>query len=288
MVNFNGDLLPDSNHFLDHQNRGLQFGDVLSERVRYTGSVLLFWEAHYFRLMASMRQLRMEIPMEFTLEFLQEEVLKTLTASGSIETPCQIGITVFRRNGTGYLPPSLGISYVIDFTPLDSAEFPQDSPGLVADLFKDYYLQADGLSRLPHNMKLPWVLAAVYADENDFDTCLLVNHRKEIALGLHGNLFLRKGEELKTPPLSDGCSDDILRKFLLKQDWKDMPYNLQEGHISPFELQQADELFMLDISLGVCSITRYRKANYSREAAAFVLDMINGYIRERAQADGGL
>jgi branched-chain amino acid aminotransferase len=282
MVNFNGDLLPDSNHFLDHQNRGLQFGDVLSERLRYTGSVLLFWEAHYFRLMASMRQLRMEIPMEFTLEYLQEEVLKTLTASGSREVPCEISITVFRRNGGRYLPPSPGISYVIDASPLESAQFPQDSPGLVADLFKDYYLQADGLSRLPHNMKLPWVLAAVYANENDFDTCLLVNHRKEIALGLHGNLFLRKGQELKTPPLTDGCSDDILRKFLLKQEWKDLPYELSEAHISPFELQQADELFMLDISSGVSSITRYRKATYTREAAAFVLDMINRYIRENA------
>ncbi len=282
MVNFNGDLLPDSNHFLNHQNRGLQFGDVLCERVRYTGSVLLYWEAHYFKLMASMRQLRMEIPMEFTLEYLQEEILKTLTASGSTGAPSEIGITVFRRNGGGYLAPSQGISYVIDCILLESAEFPQDSPGLVADLFKDYYLQADGLSRLPHNMKLPWVLAAVYADENDFGTCLLVNYRKEIALGLHGNLFLRKGQEIKTPPLTDGCSDDILRQFLLKQEWKDRPYELQEAHISPFELQQADELFMLDISSGVSSITRYRKANYTREAATFVLDMINGYIREHA------
>jgi branched-chain amino acid aminotransferase len=281
MVNFNGDLLPDSNHFLNGQNRGLQFADALSERLRYTGSVLLFWEAHYFRLMASMRQLRMEIPMEFTLEHLQEEVLKTLTASGRAETPCEIGITVFRQSGTGFLPPSQSISYVIDCVSLESAEFPQDSPGLVADLFKDYYLQADGLSQLPHNMKLPWVLAAIYADENDFDTCLLVNHRKEIAQGLHGNLFLRKGQELKTPPLSDGCSDDILRKFLLKQEWKDMPYELHETHISPFELQQADELFMLDISKGVSSITQYRKAKYSREAATFILNMINGHIQEQ-------
>lgn len=281
MVNFNGDLLPDSNHFLNHHNRGLQFGDVLSERIRYTGAALLFWEAHYFRLMASMRQLRMEIPMEFTLEYLQEEILKTLKASGRADVPCEIGITVFRKSGDGFLPPSLGISYVIDGIPLETAEFPEDSRGLVADLFKDYYLQADGLSQLPHNMRVPWVLAAIYAKENDFDTCLLVNHRKEIALGLHGNLFLRKGQEIKTPPLSDGCSDDILRKFLLKQDWNEMPYELLETHISPFELQQADELFMLDISTGVSSITQYRKAKYTREAATFVLNMINGFIRER-------
>lgn len=282
MVNFNGDLLPDTSHFLNHQNRGLQLGDALSQRVRYTGSVLLFWEAHYFKLMASMRQLRMDIPMEFTLEFLQDEILKTLSASGSSKSPCEIGITVFRRSGEGFLPPSKEISFVIDFTSISTPEFPSDTPGLVADLFKDYFLQADGLSQLPHNMKLPWVLAAIYADENDLDTCLMVNQRKEVALGIHGNLFLRKGEEIKTPPISDGCTDDILRKFLLNQDIEDAPYQLMEAHISPFELQQADELFMLDISSGVSSISQYRKARYTREAATWVLKMINGYIQEQS------
>ena len=282
MVNFNGDLLPESSHFLNHQNRGLQFGDALSERIRYTGRTLLFWDAHYFRLMAAMRQLRMEIPMEFTLEYLQEEVFKTLNASGRLSAPGEINITIFREGGGHILPQPSKVQYLIVSEPLVKAEFSSDTPGLIADLFKDYYLQADGLARLPHISRLPFILAAIYAAENDLDTCLILNHRKEIALGLHGNLFLRKGSEIKTPPLSGGCSDDMLRKLLIGLNWKEIPYKLVETDISPFELQQADELFMADISTGISSITQYRKASYSREAAALVTEMVNGFIRDHS------
>ncbi|MDM9632208.1 aminotransferase class IV [Robiginitalea aurantiaca] len=279
MVNFNGDLLPDSSHFLNHKNRGLQFGDALSERIRYTGRTLLFWEEHYFRLMASMRQLRMEIPMEFTLEHLEEEILKTIEASGRAGDPNEISVTVFRAEGTGLLPDTLLVSFIIDVAPLSKAEYTLKTPGLKADLFKDYYVQADGLSRLPHNSKLPLVLASIFARENGYGTCLILNHRKEIALGLHGNLFYRKGTEIKTPPLSNGCPDGILRKFLLKQSWENTPYQLTEADISPFELQQADELFMTDISTGITAIGQYRKAQYTLEAALFTSKMINEFVR---------
>jgi branched-chain amino acid aminotransferase len=99
-----------------------------------------------------------------------------------------------------------------------------------------------------------------------------------VALGLHGNLFLRKGTEIKTPPLSGGCPDGILRKFLLGRDWERTGFRLSEGEISPFELQQADELFMVDTALGVSPVAKYRKAEFGREAAAAATVMINGAI----------
>ncbi len=279
MVNYNGDLLPETTHFLNHDNRGLQYGDALTERVRHTGATLAFWEDHYFRLMASMRQLRMEIPMEFTPELLEGEIQKTIGASGLSVAPSEVCITIFRNRGKGLLPGSRDVSYVISVTALEHALYPDDGPGLVADLFKDYYIQADGLARLPHNGKLPLVLASIYADENDLDTCLILNHRKEVALGLHGNLFLRKGDEIRTPPLSGGCPDGVLRKFLLGRNWGETRYRLSEADISPFELQQADELFMVDTSYGITSITNYRKAAFGREAATVATAMINEALK---------
>ena len=282
MINFNGDLLADTHHFLNHTNRGLRYGDALTEFVRYSGSALQFWESHYFRLMAAMRQLRMEIPMEFTLENLEQEIMKTIEASGSLEVPNKVSITVFRNEGEDLLPESLTVSFIIQTSLLENAVYVLDSPKLKADLFKDYYLQADGLARLPHNNRLPLVLASIYARENGFDTCLILNHRKEVCMGLNGNLFLRKGTEVKTPPLTGGCPDGILRQFLLKQSWDHTPYHLKEENISPFELQQADELFMIDIASGINSIGHYRKATYSGEAALYFGNMINRYLRESA------
>ena len=66
MINFNGELLSDQQAKLSVFNRGLAFGDALFETLKSLNGKLLFWEDHYFRLMASMRILRMEIPMTFT------------------------------------------------------------------------------------------------------------------------------------------------------------------------------------------------------------------------------
>ena len=69
MLNFNGDLLFEENIKLSTKNRGFTYGDSIFETIKVQNGKIIFWEDHYFRLMASMRMLRMKIPMEFTLEY---------------------------------------------------------------------------------------------------------------------------------------------------------------------------------------------------------------------------
>ena len=76
MININGKLLFEQNIKLSTENRGFKYGDAIFETIKVSNNRIIFWEDHYFRLMASMRMLRMKIPMEFTLEFLQKEILK--------------------------------------------------------------------------------------------------------------------------------------------------------------------------------------------------------------------
>ena len=47
------------------KTRGLLYGDAVFETIKGVNGQLFFWEDHYFRLMASMRILRMDIPMHF-------------------------------------------------------------------------------------------------------------------------------------------------------------------------------------------------------------------------------
>ena len=57
------------------QNRAFLYGDGVFETVKVINNKILFLEDHYFRLMASMRVIRMEIPMNFTMEYLEEQIL---------------------------------------------------------------------------------------------------------------------------------------------------------------------------------------------------------------------
>ena len=74
MINSNGSLLNVDSTLLSN-NRGFLYGDAVFETLKICNGKILFWEDHYFRLMASMRILRMEIPMNFTLEYLENQVI---------------------------------------------------------------------------------------------------------------------------------------------------------------------------------------------------------------------
>ena len=69
MVNINGTLYQDFEANIPTNNRGLAYGDSVFETIKFNNNKPVFWEAHYFRLMASMRILRMEIPMHLHQSF---------------------------------------------------------------------------------------------------------------------------------------------------------------------------------------------------------------------------
>ena len=59
-------------------NRAFLYGDAVFETIKIIDNKILFLEDHYFRLMSSMRILRMEIPMNFTMEFFESEILNAI------------------------------------------------------------------------------------------------------------------------------------------------------------------------------------------------------------------
>jgi len=59
------------------------------------------------------------------------------------------------------------------------------------------------------------VVGSVFAKENGYDNCLLLNNQKQVVEALNGNLFLVSGTTIKTPPLKEGCLNGILRKKLI-------------------------------------------------------------------------
>lgn len=278
MVNFNGKLHPDDSNIFQYGNRGLRYGDALFETMRYVNGSLFFWEDHYFRLMASMRILRMEIPMEFTLEFLEEEISKTVKENG-LENGARVRLTVFRNDGGKYLPSTNDVSYLIDMDALESPFYLVDEGKYEVELFKDYYVNKDMLSNLKTANKLLNVVASVFARENGYDNCLLVNNDKQVVEATNGNFFLVKDNKVKTPPLSDGCLDGIIRKKLIEIIAASEDIQLEEESISPFELQKADELFITNSIQGIVSISKYRKKEYGNNTAKSLLGKLNAKAR---------
>jgi len=143
------------------------------------------------------------------------------------------------------------------------------------ELFKDHYVGSGLLSTIKSNNRAVNVLGSIYAKENDYHNCLLLNEKKSVVEALNGNLFLVSGSKIKTPPLTDGVLNGIIRKQLLEIIKKTEDYELEEASISTFELQKADELFITNIAVGIQPVSKYRKKNYNSVVAKNLLSKLN-------------
>ncbi|MEH6765051.1 MAG: aminotransferase class IV [Aequorivita antarctica] len=275
MVNLNGTLIANEKATLAIDNRGLNYGDAVFETLRFSGGKIYFWEDHYFRLMASMRILRMEIPMNFTMEFLEEEILRTITSPEKEGVSLRVKLLVWRKTGGKYTPITNDIEYVISFEKLDAPFYTLNETDYEVELFKDHYITSGLLSTLKTNNRLINILGSIFAKENDYQNCLLLNENKQVVEALNGNLFLVSGNTIKTPPLKDGCLNGILRKQLISILKLMQDFTLEEASISPFELQKADEIFITNTIQGIVPITKYRKKEFRNEVAKQLLPKLN-------------
>ena len=281
MVNFNGNLVSSQDTLFTSENRGYKYGDALFETLKVVNGKIFFWEDHYFRLMASMRIMRMDIPMSFTMEFLENEILKTIEANDLLSFSARVRLNIDRGEGGKYLPSENSkVTYSIITEGFDEPFYTvKEGQTYEVDLYKDFFIAPGLLSGLKSNNKAIQVIGSIYAKENDLSNCLVLNTNKSVIEALNGNLFLVKGDKIKTPPLEDGCLKGVMRQQVLEVLSKDVNLYIEEASISPFELQKADELFITNVIQGIVPITKYRKKTYGCQLAKDLTNKLNARIR---------
>lgn len=275
MINFNGNLVAQSNENIE-QNRGFLYADAVFETLKVLDGKVLFLEDHYFRLMASMRILRMEIPLEFTLEYLESEILKTINALNL--NNARVRLTVFRNGEGRYLPEQRTVSFVI-VAESTGTVYVNAAGKYEVELFKDFHVSKHLLSTLKTTSCLINITASIFAQENDYENCLLINDEKNVIEAINGNIFVIKDKVISSPPITDGCKNGIIRKKLIEIIDKTENLTFKERSISPFELQKADEIFITNIAVGIQSVTQYRKKMFTNAIANNLLMKLNAQIK---------
>ena len=233
MINFNGKIIGISDQLTN--NRGFLYGDAVFETLIIFNNKILFWEDHYFRLMSSMRIIRLDIPDKYTPDFFKENIIKNYSN--------------YELNKGHY----------------------------EVDLFKDYYLDNQLISSIKSNNKVINVVASIYASENGFDNCILLNKDKLVCEFINSNLFVIKEGKIYTPNLKSGCLNGVVRKNLFKI-LSSSSFELYEQDLSTFDITQSDEIFGTNIAQGIFSITKFRKKNYDCSQTKKIITMLNDSI----------
>jgi branched-chain amino acid aminotransferase len=269
MINFNGELYTKDTLNLPYNNRAFLYGDALFETLKYHNNSIEFFEDHYFRLMASMRMLRMEIPVFFSLDFLKNEILKTLKANNLLIA--RIRLQVFRKSGGLYMPKSNDINFLIE----TSVFSPSTRKRYEIDVFKDYQVFSGTLSNLKTTNRIINVISSIYANENNLDDCILLNEKKNVVETTKANIFLVKGNQVLTPSLTEGCIKGIMRKKVIEEINRIGMYELIETEISPFEIQKSEAVFITNSIIGIQPVTKYRKKLFNTSIVELVTENFN-------------
>ena len=274
MINFNGKITDLSDQLIN--NRAFLYGDAVFETLIIFNDKILFWEDHYFRLMSSMRIIRLDIPDKYTPEFFKENIIKihnNISQTGN----SRIRINIYRSSGGKYKPEKNTPSFIISCESINYNTYKLNKGHYEVDLYKDYYLDNQLISSIKSNNKIINVVASIYASENGFNNCILLNKDKLVSEFINSNLFIIKDEKIYTPTLKSGCLNGVLRKNLFKI-LSSSSFELCEQDLSTFDITQSDEIFGTNIAQGIFSVTKFRKKNYDCSKTKKIITMLNNFI----------
>lgn len=243
----------------DLRNRAFLFGDAVKVSFFIRNSKLIMAEECYFFLMASMRKMRMNIPLSYTLEFFQNLFTENAVSKGVSNGI--INFLVYRNADEKPLQKS-GISFWFDVAEINDVL--QIQGDFEMDLIKEISVNTNLLSNIrvhcPEN-----VYAEIYAKENDLDDGILLNPNKRIARSIFGNLLFLEGDAIKIPKQSEGAYISPLMENFITFVHKSNLAKIEQAEMIAFESQKADEILMISDEKGIFTVSKIRNKTFGSE-----------------------
>lgn len=244
------------------QNRSFKYGDGLFESMVMFSNEIPLLQAHYERLIRGMSMLKMTIPDYLMPDFLQNHIL-TIAEEKQVNHAF-IRLLVFRDSEGKYTPKTNQAGILLEIYEIENQEFVLNAKGLTIDIFTEIPKPINSLSSVKTNNCLLYVLAGIFAKEQQLDDCLLINTNRNIIESATANLFLVKDKICITPPLSDACLPGVMRKKVMKTI-QEKGLQLIEKSLTIPDLLAADELFLTNAVRGIRWVKQFRDKVYANQ-----------------------
>ncbi len=257
----NRQLVTEAQICLSPNNRGFRYADGFFETLKVVNGTIPLENLHLERLYSSLDSLKFDAKtfpdaLELTTQ------IKHLVEQNNLEKSARIRITIFAGNGLLYEVNNRIPNYIIQTSPLANSYYPINDVGLNISFFKDAVKPFDYYSHLKSNNFLPYVMASLWAKEQQLDDALLLNSSKTVADSTIANLFIVKDGIIKTPPLSDGPVAGVMRRYLIDCFKKNkIPYS--EASLNIDDILEASEVFLTNAISGIRWVKQIRNSQYS-------------------------
>lgn len=207
----NGALTTEFTPDLDHL--GFSLAEGLYEVIRVAGGRPLHLRRHWRRLRGGAAVL--ELPMPYGDAALSTAI-RSLLAEEKVTGGLQVRVVLTRGpTPRGFMPPRDGVpSVLITTAPLPEAPVPVPAELVVSTVTRRN--EYSPLTRIKTLGTLDGLLARQEASRRGADDAILLNSMGRVAGASASNLFFLIGDEIVTPPTSEGVLSGIRRQLAME------------------------------------------------------------------------
>lgn len=265
-------------------DHGLLYGDGVFEGIRVSAGRVFRLDDHLARLASSARALALDLPEP--LPSLREIVLATARAFG--EPDAYVRLIVTRGEG------ALGV---------DPTTCPRGRAICIVDRLAIYppATLARGLDLVTASLRRPApdaidprvkslnylnsVLAKLEARQRGADEALLLNGAGNVAEASVANVFVVRGDYVRTPPSTEGALEGITRRSVLELA-DALGVQRREEPLGRQDLFAADEVFLTGTGAGIAAVRSLDGRVLRGRAPGPLTEKLASAYLERVRSEG--
>lgn len=243
LVYIDGEYHPKGSAKISVYDHGLLYGDGVFEGIRAYNGIVFHLREHIERMQEGLRITRINITL--SKQELMDAVVETLRKNNFMDA--YIRLVVTRGRGDLGLDPrkSPRPSVIIMTEPVAPAHGREAKEKGISAIISSY--RRDMVDGTSHELKslnyIQSVLAKFQAIDAGTDEVVMLDHRGMVSEFHGSNLFLVKQGAVHTPTSASGILHGITRSRVLKLA-EELGYEVHERDITPYELLNADEVFL--------------------------------------------
>jgi branched-subunit amino acid aminotransferase/4-amino-4-deoxychorismate lyase len=262
-------------------DRGARDGEGLFETVRVYGGHPFLWERHLERLVLGAAELGFPVPASPAI--LRAALDEVLAAGGTGDAVARVTIT---RGVPGRRPTRSGAW--LEAEPITGRLWHGTRSGGARAIVSRRPFEPGPFGRYKTTSRIAYHLAREEARVARADEALLVSRSGEVLEGSVSNLFVRRGNQLLTPPLSSDVLPGITRAWVIAAA-EAAGFEMSERRLTVAEVFDADEAFITNSVQEIVPLVRIDQSTLrTGDAARLLLTRYREAVdRGRAEARTG-
>lgn len=258
LISFQGVLTDADDKIFNSHSRIYKYGDGFFESIKVVNKRAQLFDFHYQRILRASTFFHLPLNERWSQQYFEDQIELLCLKNGWVNARCRI---VFYRESEGFYAPERNkCCFLIEMTEA-KANYPINDKGLRLGAYGMILKPSNFLSFFKPLSAMHYVLAGIYATENQFDTVLLFNEQGNVAESFNANIFIISGDEILTPALTEYCLDGVMRQYVLDK-LRNLGYPIRETIITESDLEYADEIFISNATRGIAWIESYKDKNY--------------------------